>query len=164
MFVMLRRAALVGFRHAPPLVRRWVVRRITPSFTVGSVLVLRDGDEVLLLDQRHHDGLTLPGGLLRRGEDGASGLRREVWEEVGLELTLDEPSVTVVDSRARRVDLVFTARLVGDRSAVRPDRQEVISVVWQRPNDIADTTEETQGVLRRVGGAGRGGEGVARPA
>ena len=104
------------FRRLPEPWKRRVVRRLTPSHTVGSVVVFRDGDAVLVVRQHHSSGWCLPGGHLRAGESAYAGLRREVVEELGAAVWTawapavpQRPSGVVHDPVARRVDLVFLA-------------------------------------------------------
>jgi ADP-ribose pyrophosphatase YjhB (NUDIX family) len=58
--------------------------------SVPGVQVLLERDARVLLGRRRDDpgaGLwDIPGGFLHEGEDALAGLRREVWEETGLEL------------------------------------------------------------------------------
>ena len=162
----MRRAALTGFGLLPRPVRRRGVRLGTPSFTVGGVLVVTDAaDRVLLLRQRHHrDGLTLPGGLLRRGEDPADALRREVAEEVGIFTDVQRPAAVVVDPARRRVDLIFAAHFAGDPAAVRPDAQEVVEVCWRTSAEFDGVSPATVQVLAELARARLGSVGSARPA
>src|SRR3954452_5565380 len=77
-----RRVALRTFRALPRPLRILAVRIIAPGHTVGALCFLeRDDGRVLLLRQYHRDGLTLPGGLLNRGEDPGRAVVREVREE-----------------------------------------------------------------------------------
>ncbi len=153
---------LTAFPRLPRPLRRAVVRVLSPSFTVGCVLVLRDGDRMLLLEQRHHDELTLPGGLLRRGEDPRTALHREVCEEIGLDVDAALPATAVVDAEARRVDLVFTARLDGPADAVRPDLDEAVGVTWRRPTELLGVSLPTLQVLRQLELTATAVEGNAR--
>src|SRR3569623_3774830 len=103
-----RRLALRTFRALPRPLRILAVRIIAPGHTVGALCFLeRDDGRVLLLRQHHRDGLTLPGGLLNRGEDPARALVREVLEEPGLAVEVDMPFATRVAPRSRRVDVLF---------------------------------------------------------
>lgn len=54
--------------------------------SVGAVIVLRRGDEVLLVRSAYRSGWHLPGGFLNQKEPFVSAVRREVLEEIGHEL------------------------------------------------------------------------------
>ena len=129
----LHRASLRVFGWLPPKVRRVAVRFITPSFTVGAMCAIERADgQILLARQVYRQRWGLPGGLLNRGEGGAEAARREIVEEVGLSVELVGEPATVVDAQARRVDLVFRARLAdpGDADDARPTSPEISDVGW----------------------------------
>jgi ADP-ribose pyrophosphatase YjhB (NUDIX family) len=146
------RLALAVFKRLPPVLRRLAVRLITPQYTVGAVCVLRRGDDVLLLRQRHDPtDWSLPGGLLKRGETPREGLARELREELGLTVPLEDATVrTVVATRERRVDLVYEVR-VEQAPDLRIDDLEVREASW-RP--IAEPVENgvTTAILAAVRG------------
>jgi 8-oxo-dGTP diphosphatase len=124
-----RSRALTLFGALPPRVRRGLVRAGMTTYTVGCVAVVLRGDEVLFLEQPHHRGLGLPGGLLARHETPAECVMREVREELGVELSVGgEPHAVVVDGRARRVDLIFVVR--ADDFEVARTSPEVHEVHW----------------------------------
>jgi 8-oxo-dGTP pyrophosphatase MutT (NUDIX family) len=109
------RVALRTFRALPRPLRIFAVRVIAPGHTVGALCFLeRDDGRVLLLRQYHRDGLTLPGGLLNRGEDPARAVVREVREETGLVIEVDMPFATLVAPGSRRVDVLFHVQVRGD--------------------------------------------------
>jgi 8-oxo-dGTP diphosphatase len=113
--------------------RRWVLRVIAPSYTVGAACVIeRDDGSVLLVRLVYRNGWGLPGGLVKRHEPIADCARREVREEVGVEVELTSEPAVVVDSRPQRVDVVFRARLAAgaDSDEVRPCSAEIREVRW----------------------------------
>lgn len=66
----------------------------TPHYTVTAAVIERDG--TFLLAQRPPDGLLgglweFPGGKILPGENLESCLRREIWEELGVEIQVKEP-------------------------------------------------------------------------
>ncbi|RJK92788.1 NUDIX hydrolase [Vallicoccus soli] len=147
------RLALQTFRVLPPRVRFAIVRRTTPQFTVGTVVALQRGDEILVLRQRHHHGWTLPGGLLDRGETPREALVRELDEELALRLDVPEdPTAVVFQPRFRHIDAVFHLHLPEDaRPRLEPDGTEVLDVAWRRADDPA-IAEVALVALRRVPG------------
>ncbi len=133
-----QRVALSVFRRLPVRARFAVVRRTTPTFSVGAVAVLQRGDRLMLLRQRHHAGWTLPGGLLARGELPRQALERELAEELGL-VGLDlpqRPTAVAFHPGERHIDAVFRVHLPdGQDLPVEPDGVEVLSVGWRRADD-----------------------------
>jgi len=141
--------ALAVFRRLPVLLRRWIVRFLTPSYVVGTVVVFRnESGEVLLLRERHHDGWGLPGGLLSRREPPTEGAVREIREEIGVELDplrLPAPGV-VVDPEARRVDVVFCVDS-GPTPALTVNEPEVLEARWFAPTALPELFEPSLAVL-----------------
>lgn len=134
----------------PPRVRRAVVGAVTPSFTVGALAVLHDGDSILFVTQLHRPGLALPGGLMKKGERPRSALDRELAEELGLrDIKFAEvPDTAHVDPGKTRVDLLFFAAV--DRSTVTPrPGSEVLSFQWCTARD-PELTPQTQQILTAV--------------
>jgi 8-oxo-dGTP diphosphatase len=102
-----RQWALAGFARLPVRVRLWVIRRVAPSHHVGALCLVEHDGRLLMLRQSHRWGWTLPGGLLDRGEAPDVTARREVAEETGLQVEPGLPFGVVVDTDARRVDVLF---------------------------------------------------------
>ncbi|HEY6532767.1 MAG TPA: NUDIX domain-containing protein [Acidimicrobiales bacterium] len=140
------RGLLRFYRVLPRLVRRWVVRLLAPSFTVGATCMIERPDgHILLVRQAYRHRWGVPGGLLKRGEDPASGARREVFEEVGIAVELLGPPVVVVDPRPQRIDLVFRARplSLSEIGEVRPSSPEIVAAQWFAPDALPELQVET---------------------
>lgn len=136
------------FGMLPVLARRFVVRRLTPSFTVGSICVVeREDGAVLLVRQVYRRRWGLPGGLLERGEEPADAAVREVAEEVGVAVELLGEPAAVVDAPARRVDVVYRARLAPGAGEPTPTSPEISAVAWHRPDDLPELQPEAVGAL-----------------
>jgi 8-oxo-dGTP diphosphatase len=128
-----QRALLQVWRRVPRLARRWAVRVAAPSFTVGAACVIeRDDGAILLVRLVYREAWGLPGGLVKRREDIATCGRREVKEEIGLDVELTSQPAVVVDSRPQRVDVVFRARPAPgvDPATARPVSAEIREVRW----------------------------------
>ena len=121
------------YRRLPSKLRRTVVRRVAPTFSVGAMCIIERADgRVLFVRHLYRSRWGVPGGLLQRHESPRDAARREVREEVGLDIELiGEPTVNV-DADPRRVDIVFRARPVHDADAdrVRPSSVEVLEARW----------------------------------
>jgi 8-oxo-dGTP diphosphatase len=147
------RTGLIGFGRLPHRLQRWAVRVISPTYTVGAVLVLDHEGAVLVLRQLHREGWTLPGGLLDHGESPAEAVVRETREELGLTIEMDLPAATLVEPHSQRVDVIFYQR-VDTRPDVKP-RGEAFRVGWRTFEELTRESEDpvTRDVLlllRRV--------------
>lgn len=146
----LHRFALAVYRRLPVQARRRVVRTIAPAYTVGAMALIERSDGALLLVRlSYRNSWGVPGGLLKRGEAPADAVRREVVEEVGLEVvTVGDPAL-VVDEVAQRVDVVFSARPApgADADAVAPSSPEILEARWFARDELPDLQFETSGAL-----------------
>jgi ADP-ribose pyrophosphatase YjhB (NUDIX family) len=150
---MLRRAHLAllhAFRRLPRPARRFAVRRLYPSFTVGAMCVIERGDGAVLFVRHSYRGRWgVPGGLLARGEEPEAAARREANEEVALDIeTVGEPAV-VVDPRARRVDVVYRARpsTAASLDDVHASSPEIVEARWFPRDELPALQHETAGAL-----------------
>ncbi len=153
----LTRWGAAAFGRLPAPVRRWAVRVGTPNYTVGAVCVLRRDERVLLLCQRHRPDWSFPGGLLGRGEDPATAVVREVREETGLQIEVDQPVTAVVVPEYRRVDIVYVVD-VDDRSAVDVvPAGEAKYAAWKHPAELGEGEDIAKSILAAVDRSTRGG-------
>lgn len=147
---IVHRSALQVFRRLPVKARRLAVRTISPSFTVGAMCVIeREDGAILFVRHSYRRRWGVPGGLLKRGEDAAEGARREVFEEVGLEIELVGEATVVVDAKPQRVDVIFRARPVAgaDLDVVQPASAEIVEARWFAPDALPELQFETSGAL-----------------
>ena len=84
------------------------------TVTAGAV-IFNDHREVLLLKHRFRagSGWGLPGGFMSSGEQPEAGLRREIREEIGIELEAVELLFARSLGRLRQVEIYFRARAAG---------------------------------------------------
>src|SRR6185503_13165189 len=105
------------WRLVPKGLRRWSVRMSHPRFavTAGAVVTDKRG-RVLLLKHRFRpgSGWGMPGGFIEEGEQPEAALRRELREEIGLEI--EEPKLLTVRAfkEPKQVEIVFSCQAAGD--------------------------------------------------
>ena len=97
----------------PIRMRRWSMRLTHTRFTVtAGAVIFNDRRQVLLLKHRFRagSGWGLPGGFLERGEQPIEALRRELREEIGLEVDNVEVLAARSFSKPKQVEVLFRAR------------------------------------------------------
>ena len=105
--------------------------------------VVSDGDRIVLIKrggEPYRGWWGLPGGAVELGETVVEALRREVWEETGLEVEIDR-FLTYKDAvnrdaadrvRFHYVILFFAARPVGGTLRARDDAADAVWVPWDQ--------------------------------
>ena len=147
------------YRRLPLAGRLFIVRRMTPSFHVGAICVVERPDGALLMlrqSYRRRTAWGFPGGLLKRNEDPVDAARREVCEEIGIEVELDLVPKVVIEPRHRRVDVIYTGR-APDGAEPSPCSPEVVEVRWFPPHDLPELMPEAASALVELGRANRPG-------
>lgn len=136
----------------PPL--RWAlrlaVRLLVPRHHVGAVgVVFNDAGQILLVEHvfRPNFPWGLPGGWIEAGEDPAAAVRRELEEELQLQvevkrlLLCKSQGVRRSEGVPRGLGLVFYCRLI-DSHPISPNTvqdqhtYEILSTEWVAPDEI----------------------------
>jgi 8-oxo-dGTP diphosphatase len=144
------RLALGLFQRLPLTVRRLVVRAIAPKYSVGALCVIERADgRILLVGQTYRSRWGLPGGLLKRRESPAAAVRREVAEEVGLDVELRGEPTVVVESRLQRIDMIYRGVPAAgtDPDNLRVGTAEIATWAWFRPDQLPELQAETAAAL-----------------
>jgi len=101
--------------HLPKGLQLLAMRFFQDQFLVGVTgIIFNDRSEILLFRHvyRAH-AWSLPGGYLKSGEHPREGLEREILEESGLVVSVDELLKTRTDRDVARLDLCYVGKLIG---------------------------------------------------
>lgn len=92
-----------------------IMRVLQDQFLVGVTgIIFNDKKEILLFKHiyRAHQW-SLPGGYLKSGEHPMEGLEREIMEESGLVVSVDDSLKTRTDRSTARLDICYTGQFIG---------------------------------------------------
>jgi ADP-ribose pyrophosphatase YjhB (NUDIX family) len=130
------------WRRLPKSMRRWGVRLKETSFTVTAGAVVMDArGRILLLRHRFRpgSGWGIPGGFLKAGEQPEDAVRRELQEEIGLEVESVKFAFIRTLRAYNQVEIIFRCRPQGEFS---PRNHEVSRAEWfaldSLPQDLTD--------------------------
>jgi mutator protein MutT len=134
------------WRKLPARMRRWTMRLAHTRFTVtAGAVIFNDKREVLLLKHRFRagSGWGLPGGFMEQGEQPIDALRRELREEIGLEV--DDVEVFAARSfrKPKQVEVLFRARA---NQHVKSQTIEVERAEWFSIDSLPDGLPRDQRV------------------
>jgi ADP-ribose pyrophosphatase YjhB (NUDIX family) len=132
------------FRRTPASMRRFLSRFSQPRFTVTAGAVITDDqDRVLLLEHvfRPGSGWGIPGGFIAAAEQPEAALRRELREEVGLELKRLEIAFVRTLRRPQHIEIVFRCCAQGE---AQPRSLEVKNAAWFPLHALPETLSEDQ--------------------
>jgi len=121
-----------------------MVRMGQSRFTVTTGAMLFDDDgRILLLEHvfRPDSGWGIPGGFLSRSEQPQDGLRRELREEVSIEIDEVEFLFARTLPRPRQVEIYFRARVIGDP---KPSSFEIKQAQWFTLNELPEELSNDQ--------------------
>lgn len=99
----------------PKSAQLFAMRIFQDQFLVGVTGIILNGNKEILLFKhtyRSH-AWSLPGGYLKSGEHPREALEREIKEESGLVVSVDESLKTRTDRETARLDLCYMGVLIG---------------------------------------------------
>ncbi|HJU93857.1 MAG TPA: NUDIX domain-containing protein [Pyrinomonadaceae bacterium] len=131
----------------PVRVRRWSMRVTHARFTVtAGAVIFNDKGQVLLLKHRFRSGSGwgLPGGFLEKGEQPLEALKRELREEIGMEVESAKIFLARSFKKPRQVEILFLCRANGD---VKPQAMEVERAEWFLVESLPDDLPRDQRLL-----------------
>jgi 8-oxo-dGTP pyrophosphatase MutT (NUDIX family) len=140
----------LAYRVASSLRRiYWFVVR--PEITGVKCVIVHDGRWLMVRHTYGHRGWTFPGGGLHRGESSAAAVRREVREEVGIELEEVRLIGSYFSTRDRCRNTVSCYLAEVATGAAAADRIEVAATAWVDPARLPEprhpAVDDVLGVL-----------------
>lgn len=139
------------WRGAPKTVRSWTMRLWHPRFAVTTGAVVTDcAGRVLLLKHRFRpgSGWGVPGGFMEKGEQPEAALRRELREEVGLEVDQIRLFSTRATRKPKQVEIIFCCRAAGETEELN---FEIQKAAWFLPGELpAELPEPQARLIKRV--------------
>jgi nucleoside triphosphatase len=112
--------------------------QVYPEPTVGALIVNREGKILLAKSHKWFDKYTLPGGHIEIGETMEQAVKREVMEEVGLEievvefLTMQE-AIFAKEFYKKRHFIFFDFLCRTRDELVKLDQTEIQDYLWEYP-------------------------------
>lgn len=139
------------WRRLPGRIRRRLVRTGQGRFTVTAGAIIFDDDgRVLLLEHvfRPDSGWGLPGGFLNKGEQPETALRREMREEIGVDLEGVEMLFARTLPRPRQIEIYFKAKAIGNP---QPCSFEIRKAEWFTIDNLpAELSKDQRRLIQRA--------------
>lgn len=101
--------------HFPKGIQLFIMRFFQDQFLVGVTgIIFNEKGEVLLFKHTYRaHSWSLPGGYLKAGEHPREGLEREIKEESGLVVSVDDSLKTRTDRGSARLDMCYSGVFIG---------------------------------------------------
>jgi ADP-ribose pyrophosphatase YjhB (NUDIX family) len=101
--------------HLPKSMQLLIMRFFQDKFLIGVTgIIFNDKKEILLFKHTYRShAWALPGGYLKTGEHPREALEREIKEESGLVVSVDDSLKTRTDRDSARLDMCYTGVLIG---------------------------------------------------
>jgi 8-oxo-dGTP pyrophosphatase MutT (NUDIX family) len=130
------RAFQLGYKLAYRLMRAaW---RLTNPLTHGALVMIWSRGEVLLVRNSYVPYYSAPGGFVKSGEDARDAARRELIEEVGLDVQPEALSLALELTHVweyKRDHVKIYELSLDERPVVHVDHREVVEALWVSPED-----------------------------
>jgi 8-oxo-dGTP diphosphatase len=139
------------WRYLPGAMRRRMVRLGQRRFTVtAGALVFDDEGRILLLEHvfRPDSRWGIPGGFLSKDEQPDVALRRELKEEVNLDVTDVQFLFARTLPRSRQVEIYFLCKPDGVPS---PSSFEIMKAEWFTTDNLPpDLSQDQRKIIKRA--------------
>jgi ADP-ribose pyrophosphatase YjhB (NUDIX family) len=146
---MLKRTIAALWRRAPRWARRFGALLAESRFTVTvGALVVDSRKRVLLLHHRFRpgSGWGIPGGFMRPREQPEEAIRRELREEIGLEIEIASVALIRTLQKYQQVEIIFRC---APKGTPLPQSIEITRAEWFDPDSLPDDLSADQRWLVR---------------
>ena len=111
---------------------------VYPEPTVGALIVNKEGKILLAKSHKWFDKYTLPGGHIELGETMEEALKREVREEVGLDIEVVEfltmhEAIYAKEFYKKKHFIFFDFLCRAGDQRVKLDHDEIQDFIWEYP-------------------------------
>jgi 8-oxo-dGTP diphosphatase len=142
------------WRAMPNYLRVKIIRGSQAKFTVSvGAVVLNEEGRVLLLDHvlRPASGWGIPGGFINRGEQPHEALKREIFEETGLEI--ENVEMVWIRTLYRHIEIIFRA---GASGTPQVKSREINRLGWFSLDEMPEQMSKSQAeIIKKVLSKGR---------
>ena len=135
-----------NFNKLNKTIRRRIDEIPEGCYVMMSYALIKNNDKYLLeqATARSNNTLAIPGGHVLAGEDGLTGLKRELKEE----LKLDNINIKHVDTIIYPYNgYIFNIYLIEDEidiDSIEYDTSEVVNINWYSKEEILNKTKENK--------------------
>lgn len=144
---MLKNLLGLMWRNSPKRLRRWSARRFQQRFTVSvGAIVVDDQERVLLLKHvfRTGSGWGVPGGFINEGEQPEAAIRRELFEETGLETESADFAFARTLERVNHFEVIFRCK---PRGLAVARSLEIKELAWFAPDNLPEDLGRDQRLI-----------------
>ena len=113
---MIKKTLLQIWRELPGPFQVLIVRIARPRYRVAvAAIILDDQKRILLCEHTYRKFYPwgLPGGGLEYGESPELGIKREVWEETGFDVSVEKLLLAESSKEFHHVSLIYLCTVVG---------------------------------------------------
>lgn len=123
---------VAAYRALPRRLGDALVRLSTANYTVGAICVVsRPDGRILLVKPSYRNGWSVPGGLVGRRESPRDAARRELREEVGLDVAVPESNKAEANAELQSVTFVHRVSVDAALAATAaPVSPEIADLTW----------------------------------
>lgn len=139
---MIKKLARLIWKKLNPAMRLRLTRTTQDKFTVSvAALVFNEKDEILLLNHVFRSDLSwgFPGGFINSGEQPEAAVRRELREEIGLEIK--DIQLVRLRTMNRHIEILFRASPAG---TARVQSIEIYELGWFKIDEMPEKMSHVQ--------------------